>query len=73
MQLQLDYKDMWIFIAAAIFKSLLFKMAATVMTVEFGTFHHYSSLEDNADACLCSSLNRYKNITEYYVNYDILI
>ena len=34
-------------------------MAATVMTVEFGTIHHYSSLEKNSEACLCgSSLNR---------------
>ena len=35
-------------------------MAATVMTVEFGTIHHYSSLEENFEAFLCSSLNRYK-------------
>ena len=28
------------FFAAAIFKILLLKMAATVMTVEFGTIHH---------------------------------
>ena len=27
-------------------------MAATVMTVEFGTSHHYSSLEENSEACL---------------------
>ena len=45
---------MWTFLVAAIFKSL--KMAATVMTVEFGTIHHYSSLEENYEACLCSSL-----------------
>ena len=51
---------MMIFLAAAIFKSLLLKMAATVMTVEFGTIHHFSSLEENSEACLCSSLNRYK-------------
>ena len=36
-------------------------MAATVMTVKFGTIHHYSSLEENSDACLCSYLDRYKN------------
>ena len=36
-------------------------MAATVMTVEFGIIHHYSSLEENSKACLRSSLNRYKN------------
>ena len=45
---------MRIFLVAAIFKSLLLKMAATVMTVEFGTIHHYSSLEENSDACLCN-------------------
>ena len=36
-------------------------MAATVMIVEFGTIHHYSGLEENSEACLCSSLNIYKN------------
>ena len=36
-------------------------MAATVMTVEFGTINHYSSLEENPEACLCSSLDRNKN------------
>ena len=36
-------------------------MAATVKTVEFGAIHHYSSLEENSYACLCSSLDRYKN------------
>ena len=50
-----------IFLAVAIFKSLLLNMAATVMTVEFGTIHHFSSLEENSEACLCSSLNKYKN------------
>ena len=42
-------------------KGQLLKMAATVMTVEFGTSHHYYSLEENSEPCLCSSLNRYKN------------
>ena len=45
---------------AAIFKSQLPKMAATDMTVEFGTIHHYSNLEEDSEACLCSSLDRYK-------------
>ena len=36
-------------------------MATTVMTVEFGTIHHYSSQEENSEAYLWSSLNRYKN------------
>ena len=29
-------------------------MAATVITVEFGTIHHYSSLEENPEASLFS-------------------
>ena len=36
-------------------------MAATVMIIEFGTIYHYSSLEENSEACLCSSLDNYKN------------
>ena len=36
-----SYKDRCTFLLAAIFKSRLFKMAATVMTVEFGTIYHY--------------------------------
>ena len=51
----------YIFLSVAIFKSRLLKMAATVMIVEFGTIHHYSSVEENSEACLCSSLDRYKN------------
>ena len=46
-------------------------MGATAMTVEFGTNHHYSSLEETYKACLCGSLNRYKQITKHYVNYDM--
>ena len=46
------------FLSAAIFKSLL-KMAATIMTVEFGTIYHYSSLGEilKTEGLLCSSLN----------------
>ena len=33
-------------------------MAATVMTVEFGTIYHYSSLDEDSEAFLCSSLDR---------------
>ena len=61
------------FLAAAIFKSLLLKMAATVMTVEFGTIHHYSSLEENSEACLCSSFEQIQKLTEHYASYDILV
>ena len=52
MQLQPNYEDTWTFLVAAIFKSLRLKVAATVMTVEFDTIHHYSSLEENSEACL---------------------
>ena len=36
-------------------------MAATVLADEFGTIHHYSSLEKNSEACLCCSLDRYNS------------
>ena len=49
------------FLEAAIFKSLLLNMAVTIMTVEFDIIHYYCSLEENSEACLCSSLNKYKN------------
>ena len=64
MQLQLNYeltKICEFFLQRPFYKSLLLNMAATVMIVEFGTIHHYSSLDENSKACLCSSLNRYKN------------
>ena len=73
MQLKLGYRDIGIFFAAAIFKSRLLKMAATVMTLEFCTIQPYSNLEENSEGCLSSSLNRYKETTEHHVNYDILI
>ena len=46
-------------------------MAATVMSVEFGINYHYSSLDENSKTCLCSSLDRYKNSSNNYVNCDI--
>ena len=49
------------FLTVAIFKSQLLKMVATIMTVEFGTIHNYSSLEEISEACLSISLDRYKN------------
>ena len=55
LQLQFSYKDIWIFLSVAIFESQLLKMVTTVMTVEFGTIHHYSSLEEDSEACLCIS------------------
>ena len=58
---------------AAIFKSLLSKMAATVMTVEFGTSYHYSSLKENSEACVCSSLKQIQQLNEHFVNCDILV
>ena len=36
-------------------------MTATIMTVEFGTIHLYFSLEEKSKACLCKSLDKYKN------------
>ena len=63
---------MQIFLEEAIFSNLLLKMAATIMTVEFDTNHNYLSLEENVEACLCSSLNRYQKLTEHYVNYVII-
>ena len=50
-----------VFLLVANFQSCLLKMAATVMTIEYGTIHHYYSLEQISGACLCSSLDRYKN------------
>ena len=45
-----------------------------IMNVECGTTNHYnSSLEENSEACLCSLLARYKNLTDHYVNCDILV
>ena len=56
------------FLAVAIFKSLLLKMvAATVMTVKFGTIHHCSNLKENSEA------EQMQNLTGHYVNYDILV
>ena len=56
--------------------SRLLKLAATVMTVEFGIIQDYSSLEEISEAFLCSSLNRYqkkKKITDHSVNHDNFI
>ena len=49
-------------------------MAATVMTVEFGTIHHYSSLEKTFwSLFLQFFLMKVQKLTEHYVNYDILV
>ena len=48
-------------------------MAATVMTVEFGIIHHYSSLEENSEACFCSSFGQIPKLIEHYINCDILV
>ena len=45
-------------------------MAATVMTVEFGTIHHYSSLEWSL---FVQCFEQIQKLTEQYVNFDILI
>ena len=59
LQRKLSNKDICIFRSVAILKNLLLKMAATVMTAEFGTILYYSSLEEYSEACLCSSLDRH--------------
>ena len=46
-------------------------MTVTVMTVEYGTIRHYSSMEENSEAGLCISLDRQKQNCKHYVNYDI--
>ena len=58
-------------VVAAIFKSLRLKMAATVMTVEFGTIHHYSSLEENSEALLVQFFEQMQKSTDHYVNYGL--
>ena len=44
-------------------------MAASVMTVEFGTIHHYSCLEENS----AQFFEQVQKLTEHYVNYDISV
>ena len=53
----------WGFLAAAIFKSILLKIATSVMTVEFGTIHHYSSREEISEAYLCSFFEQIQKLT----------
>ena len=64
---------MHIFLAAAIFKSLLLKMAATVMTAEFDTIYHYSSLEEKFWSLFVQFFEQVQILTEHYVDYDILV
>ena len=73
LQLQLSYKDICIFLSVAIFKSRLLKMAATVMTAEFGTIYYYFSLEEYSEACLCSFFEQTLKLIGNHVNRDILI
>ena len=41
------------------------------MDFELGAIHQYSSLEENSEAFLCSSLDWYKKqLIEHYVNCD---
>ena len=61
------------FLLAAIFKSQLLKMADTVMTVEFCTSYHNSSLEENAYAFLLNSFLQMQKFNEQCVNCDILV
>ena len=64
---------MRIFLAVAIFKSLLLKMAAIVMTAEFGNVRHVSSLEENSEAFFVQVFEQIQKLTEHYVNHDILV
>ena len=64
---------MWIFLAAAIFKSLILKMAATGMTVEFGTIHHYFRLQKKFWSLVMQFFERIQKLTEHYIKYDILV
>ena len=51
-------------------------MATTVTTVEFGTIHHYSSLEENSKAfcpVLGTDTKKKKKKNQRYVNYDIFM
>ena len=57
-----------IFLSVAIFKSRLLKMAATVMTAEFGTIHYYSSLEEYVQF-----FGQILKLIGNHVNCDILI
>ena len=41
-------------------------MATTVMTVEFVIIHHYSSLEENSEACLKQKLIEHYVITTFW-------
>ena len=48
-------------------------MGATGMTVEFGTIHHYFSLEESSEALFVQFFEQIQKLTEHYVNYDILV
>ena len=48
-------------------------MAATVMTVEFCTIHHYSSLEEKFWSLFMQFFEQAQKLTEHYANYDILV
>ena len=48
-------------------------MAAIVMTVEFGTIHHFSSLEEKFWSLFVQFFEQAQTLTEHYVNYDILV
>ena len=69
LQLQLSYKNKWIFLSGAILWSRHHKMADTIMTFEFGTIHLYSSLVKNSEACV---LHLFKQMKTYMKLYKIL-
>ena len=48
-------------------------MAATVMTVEFGTIHHYSRLRGKFWSLFVQFFEQIQKLTEHYIKYDILV
>ena len=48
-------------------------MAATLRTVEFGTIHHFSSLEKKHWSLFVQFFEQMQKLSEHYVNYDILV
>ena len=48
-------------------------MAATVMTVEFGTINHFSSLEESSEVLFVQFFKQIQKLIENKVNYNILV
>ena len=48
-------------------------MAATIMTVEFGTIHHFSTSGGKFWSLFAQFFEQIQKLPEHYVNYDILV